>query len=170
MPVLTGFSPEGEPALYQTDPSGTYSAWKGGAIGRNSKTVRHDDTICKLAVTALDLHSSVDPEVARICGVPPGGPPPGFLLSDCYLLHRVIIPSLTRGCPWWQVREYLEKNYTETSGSDTVKLALKALTETVEAGSKNIEVAVVSRDTGAQIGCKSAAPVACFADHLNLSP
>ena len=49
-----------------------------------------------------------------------------------------------------QVREYLEKNYSETSGNDTVKLALKALTETVEAGSKNIEVAVVTRDTGAQ--------------------
>ena len=47
------------------------------------------------------------------------------------------------------MREYLEKNYAETSGNDTVKLALKALTETVEAGSKNIEVAVVSRDTGA---------------------
>ena len=49
------------------------------------------------------------------------------------------------------MREYLEKNYSETSGSDTVKLALKALTETVEAGSKNIEVAVVSRDTGASV-------------------
>ena len=48
-----------------------------------------------------------------------------------------------------QVREYLEKNYAETSGNDTVKLALKALTETVEAGSKNIEVAVISRDSGA---------------------
>ena len=50
-----------------------------------------------------------------------------------------------------QVREYLEKNYEETSGNDTVKLALKALTEAVEAGSKNIEVAVMTRDAGAPV-------------------
>ena len=54
-----------------------------------------------------------------------------------------------RSCAVRQVREYLEKNYAETGGNDTVKLALRALTETVEAGSKNIEVAVISRDTGA---------------------
>lgn len=82
--LIVGFDPLGRPALYQTDPSGTYSAWKANAIGRNSKTVR----------------------------------------------------------------EYLEKNFAETSGRDTLKLALRALTEVVEGSSKNIEVAVVEKETG----------------------
>jgi 20S proteasome subunit alpha 4 len=65
----------------QTDPSGTYSAWKANATGRNSKTVR----------------------------------------------------------------EFLEKNYEETSGEATIKLAVRALLETVESGGKNIEIAVMTR-------------------------
>ncbi len=46
------------------------------------------------------------------------------------------------------VREFLEKNYVESSGRDTLKQALRALTEVVEGTSKNIEVAVVEKDTG----------------------
>lgn len=49
------------------------------------------------------------------------------------------------------IREFLEKHYAETSGRDTVKLAIKALMETVEAGSKSIEVAIMERDTGLRV-------------------
>lgn len=82
--LIAGFDQSGAPALYQTDPSGTYSAWKANAIGRNSKTVR----------------------------------------------------------------EFLEKNYKPTAGDETVKMAIRALMETVEAGSKQIEIAVVRKGEG----------------------
>lgn len=45
-----------------------------------------------------------------------------------------------------QVREYLEKNYEELEGDDAVKLALRALLEVVESGSKNIEVALMKKE------------------------
>ncbi|KAJ9080243.1 Proteasome subunit alpha type-4, variant 2 [Entomophthora muscae] len=38
--LIIGFDPDKSPRLYQTDPSGIYSAWKANAIGRSSKTVR----------------------------------------------------------------------------------------------------------------------------------
>jgi len=37
--LLAGWDNKGNPALYQTDPSGTYYAWKAVAIGNNSKSV-----------------------------------------------------------------------------------------------------------------------------------
>lgn len=49
------------------------------------------------------------------------------------------------------VREFLEKHFAETRGMDTIKLALKALMETVEAGSKSLEVAVMERGSGLRI-------------------
>ncbi|XP_062100757.1 1-aminocyclopropane-1-carboxylate synthase 3-like [Humulus lupulus] len=62
--LIIGFDPyTGAPALYQTDPFGTFSAWKANATGRNSNSLR----------------------------------------------------------------EFLEKNYKETAGQETVKLAIRAL-------------------------------------------
>ena len=43
------------------------------------------------------------------------------------------------------VKGFLEKNYNENSMLDGVKLACRALLEVVEAGGKNIEVAVLRR-------------------------
>jgi 20S proteasome subunit alpha 4 len=64
--LIVGFDPyTNSPSLYQTDPSGTFSAWKANATGRNSNSIR----------------------------------------------------------------EFLEKNYKETSGQETVKLAIRALLE-----------------------------------------
>ncbi|XP_024403306.1 proteasome subunit alpha type-7 isoform X1 [Physcomitrium patens] len=86
--LIVGFDPyTGVPALYQTDPSGTFSAWKANATGRNSNSVR----------------------------------------------------------------EFLEKNYTETSGAETVKLAVRALLEVVESGGKNIEIAVMTKNEGLRL-------------------
>ena len=37
--LIGGFDPLGKAQLYQTDPAGTFSAWKANAIGAHSKTV-----------------------------------------------------------------------------------------------------------------------------------
>ncbi|CAM9435007.1 unnamed protein product [Chrysoparadoxa australica] len=63
--MLAGFGKDGEPQIYQTDPAGTYSAWKANAIGgKSSQNMREfleknwqqdttsDDAI-KLTVKAL---------------------------------------------------------------------------------------------------------------------
>ncbi|CAL5330004.1 unnamed protein product [Camellia sinensis] len=83
--LIVGFDPHtGVPSLYQIDPSGTFSAWKANATGRNSNSMR----------------------------------------------------------------DFLEKNYKETSGQEIVKLAIRALLEVVESGGKTIEVAVMTKEHG----------------------
>lgn len=62
--LIGGFDSNGNAALYQTDPSGIYVAWKATAVGKNSKTVQDflekkyeenmdEDTTLKLALKAL---------------------------------------------------------------------------------------------------------------------
>eukprot|EP00124_Ichthyophonus_hoferi_P003623 Ihof_evm6s326 gene=Ihof_evmTU6s326 len=51
------------------------------------------------------------------------------------------------------VREFLEKHYNDAiakSDDETVTLAVKALLEVVQSGGKNIEIAVMKKDTGLQ--------------------
>ena len=45
------------------------------------------------------------------------------------------------------VREFLERNYSaDMSQSDAIKLSVKSLLEVVQTGSKNIEIAVITKD------------------------
>lgn len=44
------------------------------------------------------------------------------------------------------VQEYLEKNYTETSGRDSIKLCVKALMELIEASGQTLEVMVMEKE------------------------
>jgi 20S proteasome subunit alpha 4 len=80
--ILAGFDPDGTPQLWQTEPSGNYSAWKSTSTGRSGKNTR----------------------------------------------------------------EYLEKNYpmeTPPTKDEAIRLAIKALMEVIESGSKNIEICVL---------------------------
>jgi 20S proteasome subunit alpha 4 len=62
--LLGGWDAKGNPALYQTDPSGTYYAYKATAVGNNSKSVvdflekkyeddMDDDKTIRLAIKAM---------------------------------------------------------------------------------------------------------------------
>merc|ERR1711972_62436 len=55
--LMGGFDGSGSPALFQTDPSGTYYAWKATAIGKNSKSVV--DFLEKKYVEDMDENTTV---------------------------------------------------------------------------------------------------------------
>lgn len=88
--LLAGIDADGEPQLFQTEPSGIYNEWKANATGRGQKTVR----------------------------------------------------------------EYLEKHYDESdlsSEDGTIRLAVAALSEVIQSGASNLEVAVMSKPKGKEL-------------------
>jgi len=65
--LIVGFDPGSKEArLYQTEPSGIYSAWKANAIGRSSKTVReflernHKDGMTRAETIELTIKSLLE--------------------------------------------------------------------------------------------------------------
>jgi len=92
--LLVGFDPnDSTPRLYQTEPSGIYSAWKANAIGRSSKTVREfleknykedssrDETI-KLAIKSLLEVVQTGAKNIEICVMESFGKFTNLALSD----------------------------------------------------------------------------------------
>ena len=87
--LVAGLGGDGKPALFQTDPSGTHSAWGAAAVGRNAKTVREflekeyekaiaKDGAAKLAVRALMEAveaGSATVELAELRAPAPPAPP-----------------------------------------------------------------------------------------------
>ncbi|EME43385.1 hypothetical protein DOTSEDRAFT_72703 [Dothistroma septosporum NZE10] len=65
--LIVGYDPGSkEPRLYQTEPSGIYTAWKANAIGRSSKTVReflernHKDSMTRAETIELTIKSLLE--------------------------------------------------------------------------------------------------------------
>ena len=65
--MLAGFSSDGAPQIYQTDPAGTYSAWKANAIGgKSAKSMREfleknwEQDMEEIAATKLCIKSLLE--------------------------------------------------------------------------------------------------------------
>merc|ERR1712178_570638 len=83
----------------------------------------------------------------RLCGFDTDGTPRLFQTDPAGTYSEWKANSTGRAAK--TIREFLEKNYKdECSADDAIKLAIQALMEVVESGSKNIEVAVM------RMGCK----------------
>jgi 20S proteasome subunit alpha 4 len=125
--LIMGFDRDGTPQLFQTEPSGNYTAWK--VLAMLARTTSHHTPHKCPSVRWLGSHaraSRLHPEAAL-------AEPPSPSVGQAVAIGR----------NQKTVKEYLEKNYSVETAEDGVKLACRALLEVVEAGGKNIEVAVL---------------------------
>merc|ERR1711907_763605 len=85
-----------------------------------------------------------------ICGCDPDGTPRLFQTDPAGTYSEWKANSTGRAAK--TLREFLEKNYKdECSDDEAIKLAVQALMEVVESGSKNIEVAVMRAGKGLEV-------------------
>ncbi|THG07651.1 hypothetical protein TEA_024223 [Camellia sinensis var. sinensis] len=150
--LIVGFDPyTGVPSLYQTDPSGTFSAWKANATGRNSNSMREfleknyketsgQETV-KLAIRAL-LEQLLLPLIAT------------SLQNQHYplpaLLRSIALTSSTTNRFGWRSQSQLHVNCSELfpQAAATGGFDLADSKTVVESGGKNIEVAVMTKEHG----------------------
>jgi len=128
--LVCGYDIDGTPHLYQTDPSGTYSEWKANAIGRNSKTVTeflekyYDDRRKKEKENKEKENKEKEAK----------------------------IPEKEKKYEKGEKKISVDDDDDETepilNETEAIKLAVLALLEVVESGSKNIELAIMRKDAG----------------------
>ena len=134
--LLIGFDYDGTPKLYQTDPSGTYHEWK----VRYAPRQKHEINASNFVFLAKLYFSSK-------------------CVASFSTFVFVLMQANAIGRSAKTVREFLEKHYTEEVAStekESVKLALKALLEVVQSGSKNMELAIMRRNEPLKV-CSSIA-------------
>jgi 20S proteasome alpha/beta subunit len=110
-----GLDIDNTPRLYQTDPSGIFSAWK-----VRFKEVTDSNLVYVSVIVLLSTY---------VCG---------------WISSVLQANSIGRGSK--TVREFLEKAWTPGMTTEqTLHLAVKSLLEVVQAGGKNIEIAVMEK-------------------------
>jgi len=129
--LVCGYDIDGSPHLYQTDPSGTYSEWKANAIGRNSKTVT------EFLEKYYEDRKKKEKEAKT---------------KESKTVESKTVPVQEKKEQKYEKKIPVDDDDDETepilNEADAIKLAVLALLEVVESGSKNIELAIMRKDSG----------------------
>ncbi|CZS97070.1 probable 20S proteasome subunit (alpha4) chain PRE6 [Rhynchosporium agropyri] len=119
--LIVGFDPNDKtPRLYQTEPSGIFSAWKANAIGRSSKTVReflernHKDDMDRAATIKLTIKSLLEVVQTGAKNIEIAIMAPGKLLE---MLPVEDIEAYVKDIEQEKVEEAAKKKNSRTPGS-----------------------------------------------------